>query len=106
MNKKELEEIIKRLKEYENSFDLAYPDYKNGRNKTIRDKAERDVSSVISQAKRYIYENDVFGIAGETEKSNGQIFREDEFFQWHYFSRDVAGLIKKLEEIKENGDFE
>jgi hypothetical protein len=106
MTKKEIEDIIRRLKEYENRFNLTYPDYKNGKNKGVRDKAERDLESLMHQVENYIYENDVFGIAGENGDGQGQIFREDEFFQRHHFSMDVAQLIRKLEEIMGNGNFD
>ena len=105
MTKKEIEDIIRRLKEFESRFNLTYPDFKNGKNKAIRDKAERDLDSLIKQVESYIYKHDIFIIAGETGNDMGQVFIEDEFFQWHHFSRDVEQLINKLEEIRPNENF-
>lgn len=101
MNQEDIQEIINQLREFSSEFNSWYPKYKSGRNKKIRDEAQRELEFIMYRVKRYFSEVNVFEILNPDSSLTGQAYFYDEFFMYRYFGRDVQEMIRNLEELKD-----
>ncbi len=101
MNKQELENLYRILDDIHSDFLLAYPTYKNGKNKKIRDDAEGKVDSAIRLADYHIKKNwEVFELltGGKESSDFSRAVIYDEFLLPHYFGNDMSDFLKKIRE--------
>jgi len=99
MTKEEWIRIRQSLEEIQSDFSRAYPEYRNGRNKQIRDNAERRVDSAIYRADNLITSNnDVYSLLTGGKNANGfdRAISYDEFKQPRYFDGNMSTLIAKI----------
>ena len=70
MNKKQWQNIYKILNDARSEFLIAYPTYKNGKNKAIRKEAEYRVNNAISLADSHVKNNwEVYELLLEVQTS-------------------------------------
>lgn len=101
MNKQEWETLYTILDDLHSDFLMSYPAYKNGKNKKIRNDAERKVDNAIRLADYHIKKNwEAFELLTGGKESSGfaSAVIYDEFILVHYFGNDVADFLKKIRE--------
>ena len=101
MNKQEWENLYRILDDIHSDFLLSYPTYKNGKNKKIRDDAERKVDNAIRLADYHIKKNwEAFELLTGGKESSGftRAIIYDEFILAHYFGNDMSDFLKKIRE--------
>lgn len=97
MTKNEWQKEYEILDKFYSDFNEAYPDYKNGRNKAVRNAAERKFNSAITLTKLRIEKNpEVLGLFANSEF--GHPFAYDEFYQARYFGGDMSRFLKMIRE--------
>jgi len=97
MNKTEWEDIYRKLDGLHSDFLLSYPTYTNGKNKKIRDAAERKVRSSIDLSRLYVKNNsEVRSLFVNSEF--GHMFAQDEFWQPRYFGGDMSKFLTLMKE--------
>ena len=97
MREEELKVHISRLEELLNEFQYADMQYQTGRNKKIRDKAERDRDLVLDRFQFYV-EQDFELYKLLTNRSNdyhGAIVWE-EFVNPRYFENDLREALERI----------
>ena len=80
---------------------MAYPTYKNGKNKKIRAEAERKVYNAISLADSHVKRNwEVYELfTGGPETSDyGRAIIYEEFTRPNYFGSDLNKLLNLIQE--------
>ena len=103
MNKKQWQDIYEILDRIHSDFLLAYPTYKNGKNKKIRSDAERTVDNSISLADYHVRQNwEVYELfTGGSDPKISDYSRAiiyDKFRRPHYFGGDVSKLLAQIRE--------
>lgn len=101
MNKKEWQNLYNILDKIHSDFLMAYPTYKNGKNKKIRSDTERQVDSSIRLADMHIKNNwEVYELyTGDPEVYDyGRAVIYDEFRMPHYFGGDLNKLLDMIRE--------
>jgi hypothetical protein len=100
MNKKQWQDIYKILNEIRSEFLLAYPIYKNGKNKAIRKEAEYKIDNVISTADYLVQKNwEVYELftGGPNVSDYSRAVIYDEFTRPNYFGGDITKLLGQIE---------
>ena len=80
---------------------MNYSNYLNGRNKKIRNDAERTVNNAIQLADYHILKNeDVFNLltGGNQITDFGRTISYDEFLLPRYFGRDMSEFLNKIQD--------
>jgi hypothetical protein len=76
----------------------AYPDYLNGKNKKLRDIAEKSIQDTIRRVDFWIRkENEVYFLL----TNHGIVLDYDEFLRPSYFKNDMEELLSKMKKIIE-----
>jgi hypothetical protein len=99
MTKEQWQSLYNILYRIHSDFLIAYPTYKNGKNKKIRSDAERDVDNAIRLADYHIRGNwDAFKLltGGENSSDFGRAIIHDEFLLPRYFGGDMGDLLKVI----------
>jgi|GEM_PF-880312 hypothetical protein len=99
MTKEEWIKTRQFLEEIQSEFLLSYPDYRNGRNKQIRENAVRRVDSAIYCADNLVTSNnDVYSLLTGCKNvmGFGRVISYDEFKQPRYFGGDLSTLIARI----------
>jgi hypothetical protein len=92
MNKNEWEKVYSMIEKFHSDFREAYPDYKNGRNKKIRDAAKGNVYSAIDLARLRVEGNpEILGLL--LESRFGQQYAYGEFWEARYFGDDMREFL-------------
>ena len=100
MNKKQWQNIYKILNDARSEFLIAYPTYKNGKNKAIRKEAEYRVNNAISLADSHVKNNwEVYELftGGPDVTDYGRAIVYEEFTRPHYFDGDITKLLRQIE---------
>ena len=99
MKKEQWQELYEILDNIYSDFHFAYSDYKNGKNKKIRDDAERKVDNAIRLADYNIKKNwEAFELltGGENIDDFGRTIIYDEFVLPRYFAGELTEFLKKI----------
>jgi hypothetical protein len=98
MDKEECEKIHRILDDIHSKFLQDYYEYKNGKNKKIRDAAESKLANAIHLADFHIRNNvEVYYLlTGEDNNDYGRTIIYDEFLQFRYFGNDMRNLLTKM----------
>jgi hypothetical protein len=99
MNKEQWQNLYDLLNQILSDFLIAYPNYKNGKNKNIRKDAERKIDNSIHLADYHIRKNwEVYELltGGENNSPQGRTFHYDEFLSPHYFGSDLSEFLIKI----------
>lgn len=99
MNKERIEGHIKTIKKWLTRFDKNT--YRNGKNRTIREKAGREIHLVLMQANQYFDRNeDIRGVLFDLHGGNAFGYGESLSYQW--FDRDMPRLLSSLRDTLQN----
>lgn len=101
MNKKEWQNLYNIFDKIHSDFLMAYPIYKNGKNKKIRGDAERDVDSAIRLADMHVKNNwEVYELftGGPDVSDYARAIIYEEFTKPHYFGGDLNKLLIQIRE--------
>lgn len=100
MTKQEWQNVYDRLDSILSDFQMGYNDYKNGRNKKVRDAGERKVDSAIMVADAYITNNiELYKLlTGEEGSDYSRTIIHDEFKRPNYFGGDLSKLLMSIKE--------
>lgn len=97
MNKVEWEEIYNKLEGLHSDFLLSYPISIKGKNKTVRDTAERKFRTAIDLSKLYIQNNaEVRSLFVNSEF--GHMYAQDEFWLPQYFGGDMSKFLTLMKD--------
>jgi hypothetical protein len=100
MNKEDYEKLHERLSKIQDDFHFQYSDMKNGKNKSIRDRAEKDMRHTMSLAETWIrkYPNafDLMTSPNATDFDKAIVW--DEFRSSTWFKTDMSELLNKLKD--------
>lgn len=99
MKKNEWQELYNKLNKIHSDFSLVYPDYDRGKNKKIREDAERKISYLLHSVKHYVEKNDeVYKLltGGDNNSDYGRATKYDEFLRPTYFSHDMAEFLRQI----------
>lgn len=102
MTKKQWQDLYNILDRTHSDFLLSYPTYKNGKNKKIRNDAERQMDSAISLADHHIKKNwEVYELytGGPDVTDYGRTVIYDEFRRPSYFGGDMSKLLEQIREV-------
>ena len=100
MNKEQWQELYNKLNDIHSKFLIANPLYLSGRNKKIRDKAQRDIEHILFIANEYISENwEAYELltGGPDNNDYSRAITYDEFVSQRYFGRDVPEYLEKIQ---------
>jgi hypothetical protein len=89
MTKEEWKEWYDRFREIFEDYYFAEQEYRNGKNKTIRDSAKRTMDILRGRAKNYVEDNDELLELVEFP---------DEMFSFQWFGGDLPKLLERLKE--------
>lgn len=101
MNKKQWQELYNILDRTHSDFLLSYPIYKNGKNKKIRNEAERQMYNAINLADYHVKNNwEVYELytGGPDVSDYGRAVIYDEFRRPSYFGEDMSKLLIQIRE--------
>jgi len=90
MNQEELESINKDLSGVYDELYFAMSQYKNGKNKKIKEDAQRTIDMLISRTRNILMQNpEVWDL----------VEFKDEFFSFQWFEGDLKKLLMRLNEL-------
>lgn len=101
MSKQEWENLYIILNDIHSDFLSSYRTYKNGKNKKIRDEADRKVDFAISLADKKIKNNwEAFELltGGKENSDYSRSIIYNEFLLANYFGNDMSEFLKKIQE--------
>ena len=105
MNKEQWVQLQIKLNNRLLDFRLNYPLYRNGKNKKIRDEAERKVNLSKNYVCRFIedtYEVYELLTGGDNVSDYGKAIIYDEFKQLRYFEDELQKIINEISKKIEN----
>lgn len=110
MKKQELREIYRILTGYNEKFQEGYWNARKGKNKTVREKGERDYESAMDMAIYHIEKSpEVLKLLfGENSHPQQKAIVWDEFISPNWFGRDLPRLLRKIDskilELSDDGN--
>lgn len=99
MNREQWVQLQIELNNRLSDFRVNYPLYRSGKNKTIRDEAERKVNLSKNYVCRFIDDsNEVYELltGGENVSDYGRLIKYDEFKQLRYFENELQKFINEI----------
>lgn len=99
MKKNEWQDLYNEFDKIHSNFLLFYPVCEEGRNRQIRDDAQRKIDSLMRSVKNRIRENDeVYKllIGGDKTIDQLRVSIYDEFFRQSYFANDMEKLLRQI----------
>lgn len=106
MDKEQWQQLYNTLRTIYSEYGVAYSNYRNGKNKSIRDKAERDVDRLIKKTEFHIEKSEeaYLLLTGEHGDSYSRTINYNEFIQCWHFERDLGDFLNSIE--KKIGSFD
>jgi len=100
MTKDQLKEALTKLKEFYREFSLEYNNYKNGKNKNIRENGYSNLKKTIQYTKKFLYSTEeILEILCNGDTSDyGRAIILDEFSSPEYYEKDMSKLIRDVED--------
>jgi len=98
MEKQQWQNLYNKLDQIQSDYLLAYQEYTRGKNKKLRDVAEKRAINLISLTISYLKRNpEALELLFEGDKSEfGQTIIFDEFKSLNYFGRDMSELLYQI----------
>jgi hypothetical protein len=96
MPRKQFESEIKYLNDLMNRYHQPYQNFRNGKNKKIRDLGERQSDSIRTEFEMYLNRNN------NLHQEFMEVFKEfayEEALSWNYFHRDMPRFINHLNDL-------
>lgn len=99
MKKEQWQSLYDTLSKLLYEFNQSYSLSKNGKNKKIRSKADREADTAIQLATSHIRQNEeAFNLltGGENKTAFGRTIIYNEFLSFNYFSNDMNDFLKVI----------
>ena len=100
MKKEDWEEVYNQLNKIQYEFSIVYADYQKGKNKQIRERAEKTARYSLTRAEHLLKKHPEVYIlltGGENVTDYHRAIIYDEFTTLRYFERDLNELLGKIE---------
>lgn len=101
MTKKQWQELYRILNDIHSNFVVDYQTYRNGKNKRIRNDAERKIFNAIHLADYHVKKNiEVYELftGGSEVTDYGRTIIYEEFTRPNYFGGDLNKLLNQIQE--------
>lgn len=104
MTKDQLKKALTKLKEFYREFSLEYNNYKNGKNKNIRENGYSNLKRTIQFTKKFLCSTEeILEILCDGDTSAyGRAIILDEFSSPEYYEKDMSKLIQDVEDKLED----